>query len=99
MEKFFLEVPTVHLNGTSKGQLIEDLQEATFALDAAIQKLQACAPHGRDYHIGLHAAKDAEGYDRLQKALAEHSKRVAAITAVKTELTLLIEEIDKQARR
>ena len=47
MQKMF--APIVNLNGTSRGELREQLLKASTALNMAISALEAAAPHGRDY--------------------------------------------------
>ena len=91
-----LEVPTIHLNGTSKERLLEAIEEAHLKIDHAIKALTECAPNGRDYYVGLKAGAT---YDRLEKALAEHSVRIAALLTVQRELGTLAEAIWEQGRK
>lgn len=46
-----LAIPTIHLNGTSKAALIEQLCEASNKLKAGLQALSDAAPNGRDYYV------------------------------------------------
>lgn len=73
-----LAVPTVHLNGTSKNGLLEQITEALTALHEAERKLIATAPHGRDYYV--------QPGDAYAKAEAEHIERVLALRNVISEL-------------
>jgi len=43
--------PYVHLNGTSKESLLEDLEVAYAAIQAAQEALGKSAPNGRDYYL------------------------------------------------
>lgn len=43
-------LPIVHLNGTSKNDLIEQRREACIKLHEALDALSAMAPNGRDYY-------------------------------------------------
>jgi hypothetical protein len=45
-----LAVPTIHLNGTSRESLMEDLLGAYHALTEAIAALGRACPNGRDYY-------------------------------------------------
>jgi hypothetical protein len=78
-------VPVVHLNGTSKDELIKQLLDAGNALNAAVYKLGAAAPHGRDYY--------PLGDDAYKTARDQHLDRVKRIDAVMNELMYIAEEI------
>jgi hypothetical protein len=69
--------PIVHLNGTSREQLLEVREAAYAALDEAYTALKQTAPNGRDYYPepGL-----------LEKAQEQHSRRLRLIDAVMTSL-------------
>jgi hypothetical protein len=91
-----LEIPTIHLNGTSKKELLEGIDSAYDAINTAITALAAAGPNGRDYYSGLDASK--AGYDRLQKAAAEHYVRLGHLHQIKSELQELAEGICNQIR-
>jgi hypothetical protein len=80
--------PTIHLNGTSKGNLLHYLGEAHSAIMEAQRKLADAAPNGRDYYVqspqALYAAQD------------EHSARMQKLEDVKLDLEALCEAIDRQ---
>ena len=83
-----MQLPTIHLNGTSKARLIEGLCNAAAALDAAYNALKQTAPNGRDYY--------PQGPAALAQAEKEHSDRLRRVDAVKDEvdkLTVAIDEI------
>ena len=88
-----LELPTIHLNGTSKGTLLGNIQDAYDAVGNAQRFLAETGPNGRDYYRGLKAGAD---YDRLAKATEEHYSRMAKLASILTELEELAEGIDKQ---
>lgn len=46
-----LVAPTVHLNGSDGARLEETLDKAAQACQEAINALQECYPHGRDYYV------------------------------------------------
>ena len=43
--------PQVNLNGTSREELVRQLQEVTEKLDAVIRAMAQAQPHGRDYQL------------------------------------------------
>jgi hypothetical protein len=56
-------IPTVHLNGTSKDELLDQIVKAAHAIREAQRWLGAAGPNGRDYYVqgeGAHAAACAE---------------------------------------
>jgi hypothetical protein len=81
-------IPTIHLNGTNKADLIEALCDAHTAVMEAQRKLANAAPNGRDYYVqspqALYAAQD------------EHSARMQKLEDVKLDLEALCEAIDRQ---
>jgi hypothetical protein len=82
-----MQLPTIHLNGTSKGRLIEDLCEASNKLDDAYNALKQCAPNGRDYY--------PQGPDAMRQAEKEHLDRLGRLDAVKNEIDELTRAIDE----
>lgn len=80
--------PTVHLNGTSQGELLRAYSDATAAVDAALRALSETSPHARDYYV---QAPDAYG-----RAAVEHSLRVEKLTDVYDELLALFNAVDAQ---
>lgn len=85
-----MKVPTIHLNGTSRDRLIEDLSEAYYALGKAMSALRVATPNGRDYY--------PQGPQAYGEALDEHLARLGKIEEVRKELEALIEGIDKAGR-
>lgn len=77
-----LTLPTVHLNGTSRKDLIRDYETAMTAVHAAFTALQAAAPNGRDYY--------PQGPDACGRAEDEHRARLGHLEAVHTELTEIL---------
>jgi hypothetical protein len=78
--------PTIHLNGTSKAELLEQLSNAYSALTDAQQALCNCAPNGRDYY--------PQGDDAIKQAGKEHRARIDAITLIQADLMKIAEHID-----
>ena len=81
-------VPTVHLNGTSKSELRDQLSGVTQALDSTLQALMRAAPNGRDYY--------PQGPDALDAALAEHKGRVQMLRALMNEVVEIATKVEEQ---
>jgi predicted HAD superfamily phosphohydrolase len=81
-----LIVPILHLNGTSKQELVQLRCQAYRALDKAIEALKNMAPHGRDYYPvpGL-----------LTKAQEQHLRRLKALADVQAELEEEVIQLDQ----
>jgi len=77
--------PTIHMNGTSRNSLLDEIRDATHALSVAIEKLCAMRPNARDYY--------PQGQDAFAKAQEEHQSRITAVSAVRQELNALAESI------
>jgi ABC-type transporter Mla subunit MlaD len=84
-------IPTVHLNGTSADELVEQLCAVSNKLVDAIYALRGAAPNGRDFY--------PQGPDALNKAIAEHSARVTKLLDLKAEIDTLAEKVADQEVR
>ncbi len=81
-----LSIPTIHMNGTSRAELVDgQLMPAIDALHAAIAALERACPNGRDYY--------PQGRDATQEALRQHANRLHHLTAVRAELVEIAEAI------
>jgi hypothetical protein len=78
-------VPTVHLNGTSKDELVRQVADAGRALRLGIETLGEANPNGRDFYI--------QGPDALRLAQQEHRIRLGKLEEVHDELQTLAEAI------
>jgi len=78
--------PIVHLNGTSREELLRQLIDAGHAINNALDMLRAAAPHQRDYYV----SPEPLAY---QKARQEHEKRCAALALVQNELQQIAEAL------
>jgi hypothetical protein len=74
-------IPTIHLNGTSREELIRQLRVAGEALLEARRALENTAPHGRDYY--------PQGKGAIQQAQTEHYERLRRIDDVYEELMVI----------
>lgn len=84
--------PYVHLNGTSRQALLEQLRDAKAAVEAAREALQMASPHARDYYVISDTA--------FAQANREHCSRRDRLTSVLEELTEIYIDIyrDKPER-
>lgn len=83
-----LEMPFIHLNGTSRESLEEQVSTAYGAILNAVKALEGMHPNGRDYY--------PKGADALARATEQHQSRVDRLVAIKDELMayhmLLVEQ-------
>ncbi len=82
-----LAIPTVHLNGTSRNELLEQVRNAYTALQDAINVMCKAAPHGRDYYP---QTSDAP----YELARTQHYNRITKIEEVMKEYLQMYKEIE-----
>jgi hypothetical protein len=82
-----LKIPTVHLNGTSRKELVKLQLDAITKLCEAIEAMGLAAPHGRDFY--------PQGPEAMRYAVAEHAQRVARVQAVADELYEIAEAVQQ----
>lgn len=80
MSKSDLAVPSIHLNGTGKDELVRQLSEAHQRLQKAREALALTAPHMRDYYVQLAADHN------YRRARNQHEARLQKIDDVMTDL-------------
>ena len=85
-----LVFPTIHMNGTSKADLLNQVCDALSALRKAQEALQCASPNGRDYYVQEAGA--------LTKALDQHCARLRKLNEVKNELEAIAEHIAEVER-
>ena len=81
-----LTVPSVHLNGTSREELLRQVQNAGQAVFQARDALAKASPNARDYY--------PQGEHAYPAARAEHDRRAMVLLEVEEELLQLAEAID-----
>jgi hypothetical protein len=81
-------VPTIHLNGTSRQELLDGYVVTLRAVCDAIDALSKAHPNGRDYYV--------QGPDATHKAKDEHRSRVHRLASVRDELAAIAEAIHDQ---
>jgi hypothetical protein len=86
-----LAIPTVHMNGTSKAELVEQLREAARAIRTAKDALAMSAPHGRDYYTQSDPSA-------IGKATREYAARQLKLAEVYSELEEIAIAVQNQGR-
>ncbi|HSW45457.1 MAG TPA: hypothetical protein VLM89_07795, partial [Phycisphaerae bacterium] len=84
-----LILPVVHMNGTSKKELLEQREAVYRALRNVEKALCQMAPNGRDYYVVPGS---------ILQAQAQHERRLAAIAGLMDEMTKEADGIYKQGR-
>ena len=85
-----MQLPTIHMNGTSAQALYNGYRAAGSAVRKAIEALEETAPNARDYYL--------EGEDAFDRAVKEHAARVHALREVLKQTSMLAEGVAKQGR-
>jgi hypothetical protein len=83
-----LAVPTVHLNGTSKADLLEQQAKAREKINETLLALQEASPHPRDYYV--------QGTEIWNLAVKQHQARVKRFQQTYDELMQISFETDAQ---
>ena len=82
-----LTVPTVHLNGTSKDDLLKGYSTALTAVQNAMNAVRQTTPHGRDYYVNPGS---------YEIALDEHHLRLLRLNKISVELSELMSKVYAQ---
>jgi hypothetical protein len=77
--------PTVHMNGTSAGELYRQYEEVVNALRVAEAKLHEASPNGRDYYPQLAGA--------MVRATDQHVARLRKLMEVRKEMEVLLAHV------
>lgn len=85
-----MTIPTIHGNGTSRGDLEKQVTDAAHAIRDAQDVLRHAAPNGRDYY--------PQGPEVFEQARNEHDARQAKLAEVYDELVELYEGIYKAGK-
>ena len=80
-----MQLPLIHLNGTSKQALLEQYQAPAQAVWGALRSLEQNGPNARDYY--------PLGPESFAVAQREHADRCSKLRAVHDELVALVEGI------
>ncbi len=80
-----LALPTIHINGTSKSQLLELHITALQALRSAREALQEACPNERDFY--------PQGGGAIMRAMEQHVTRLGLLDRITKELGEIAEHI------
>ena len=86
VENRVVQAPQIHFNGSGKQRLLDDLEAAYTAIQAAEDALRRCAPNGRDYYTISPVA--------VTRAGDEHMARMRALRGVCDELAAIAGAIE-----
>ena len=78
-------VPSVHINGTSKDELLRQLGGARDAVRYAMERLREATPNARDYYVQERGA--------FSNAMLDHLARMEKLASVFDELGEIIEAV------
>ena len=80
--------PTIHMNGSAKKTLMENLGAVSYALRNALDTLDNAAPNARDYY--------PQGGTAFAIARADPRPRAQKVLDVKREIAAMLNAIDPQ---
>jgi hypothetical protein len=80
--------PTVHLNGTSREELLDQFRECYRSINDTLDIICKAAPHGRDYY--------PKGDMALPQAQKDHERRIKVLTEMRQEFLELYTEVEDQ---
>jgi hypothetical protein len=86
-----IPIPTIHMNGTSRGELEHQLRSAIMSLHNARIALSGTSPNGRDYY--------PQGNEAIQIADRAHMARLEKLDEVVEELRAIWDGIQEQGRK
>lgn len=76
-----MQLPSIHLNGSSADSLAESYQHAASELGTALNALSNVELNGRDYY--------PQGNDAFKLAVAEHEERIRKLRAIAAEVQII----------
>lgn len=86
--------PTIHLNGTSGQDLLDQVLGVKHAVDTANAMLRKAWPNGRDYYVQGDGA-----YAEVMAEWEEHSRKLQSVAADLQAIGLdIIDQIDRRGR-
>lgn len=77
--------PTIHLNGTSKKELLDQSLLVVEKIRDAMEALAKATPNGRDYYV--------QGPNAIKTALEEHNARATKLQEVLDDMNELVMHI------
>jgi hypothetical protein len=78
-------IPSVHLNGDTRAELLRINRAAYDAAEKLIDALLEAGPNGRNFYV--------QGPDALGKALGQHVMRLGRAEGIKAELAEIVHSL------
>ena len=89
-------LPTIHLNGTSREELIRQNMNSALLISKAIDSMYNGRPHGRDYYPQDSILGTFRG-NAYRRASAEYEARIDKLNSVYKELLALNEYLNEES--
>ena len=87
-------IPRVHLNGTSREELVDQIRRALDALSKADDALAYMSPNGRDYY--------PLGDSAINTAIEQHRRRRLMLVEIRNEIGAIgegiVDQVDNRNR-
>lgn len=83
-----MQLPLIHLNGSSPERLLGQYRDALDAVNAAVEALQRVDVNARDYY--------PISPDAASAAIREHRERLEKLRGVSRDLLAVCEDIQRQ---
>lgn len=80
-----MTLPTIHLNGSNAGDMLDGLTDAMAAVRIAIEQVGKAGPNGRDYY--------PQGPTAIHAAVVEHEFRLHRLHDVLKELGAIAQHV------
>jgi hypothetical protein len=78
-------IPSVHLNGDTRAELLRINRAAYDAAEKLIDALVEAGPNGRNFYV--------QGPDATNKAIAQHRSRLLRAEGIKAELEEIVHSL------
>jgi hypothetical protein len=85
-----VKIPTVHLNGTSKKELLTQQRRIYDACEVLMVALREAMPHDRDYYV-----QDSSAGSIAREA---HRVRLALVDKIKADAVMIYQGISEQGK-
>lgn len=80
-----MRLPTIHINGTHRNNLLEGLSKVSSTLGDALYAMRRASPNARDYY--------PQGQEAFAEAASGHASRIERISSVAAEIEAMIEHV------
>ena len=80
-----ITIPTIHLNGDSRAELVRQNRLVYDRANALLDALTEAGPNGRNFYV--------QGDDAIKHAQVQHRQRVSAVVSVRTDAEMILHAI------